>query len=104
MSFNVHYYWQGRTLADMRNYHPSQRTSAYGMLNLRLEARDFLHLNLDLAVFMRNATSNEACIPEYSGVLNSAPNGTFGVPGTSGLLQCVPLAPRMTGVQLSYRY
>ncbi len=104
VSFNVHYYWQGRTLADMRNYHPSQRTSAYGMLNLRLEARDFLHLNLDLAVFMRNATSNEACIPEYSGVLNSAPNGTFGVPGTSGLLQCVPLAPRMTGVQLSYRY
>lgn len=102
--FNVHYYWQGRTLADMRNYHPSQRTSAYGMLNLRLEFEDFLQDNVSLAVFMNNATNNEACLPEYTGVLNSAPNGTFGVPGTSGVLQCIPLPPRMTGVQLSYRY
>ncbi len=104
VSFNVHYYWQGRTLADMRNYNAAQRTSAYGMLNLRLEAHDFLHPNVDLAVFMNNATNNTACMPEYTGVLNSAPNGTFGVPNTSGVLQCIPLAPRMTGVQLSYRY
>lgn len=102
--FNVHYYWQGRTLADLRNYHPSQRTSAYGMLNLRLEFADFLKENVSLALFMNNATNNAACMPEYTGVLNSAPNGTFGVPNTSGVLQCIPLAPRMTGVQLSYRY
>jgi len=102
--FHAHYYWQGRTLADMRNYHPSQRTSAYGMLNLRLEFEDFLRPGVGLAVFMNNATNNEACLPEYTGVLNSAPNGTFGVPNTSGVLQCIPLPPRMTGVQLSYRY
>ena len=88
----------------MRNYNAAQRTSAYGMLNLRLEAKDILHPNLDLAVFMNNATGNKACMPEYTGVLNSAPNGTFGVPNTSGVLQCIPLAPRMTGMQLSYRY
>jgi iron complex outermembrane receptor protein len=104
VSFNLHYYWQGRYLADMRNYNAAQRTSAYGMLNLRLEAKDFVQPNLDLAVFMNNATGNKACMPEYTGVLNSAPNGTFGVPNTSGVLQCIPLAPRMTGLQLSYRY
>jgi iron complex outermembrane receptor protein len=104
VSFNLHYYWQSRFLADMRNYNPAQRTSAYGMLNLRLEFRDFLRPNTDLAFFMNNVANTEACLPEFTGVLNSAPNGTFGVPNTSGLLQCVPLPPRMTGVQLSYRY
>ena len=88
----------------MRNYNPAQRTFAYGLLNLRLEFRDFLKRNVDLAFYANNVAGTEACLPEFTGVLNSAPNGTFGVPNTSGLLQCVPLPPRMTGVQLSYRY
>ena len=41
---------------------------------------------------------------DITGVLNSAPNGTFGTPGTSGLLQCIPLPPRMTGVTLGYKF
>ncbi|HJR57295.1 MAG TPA: TonB-dependent receptor [Rhizomicrobium sp.] len=101
---NFHYYWQSRFLADMRNYHSSMRTSPYGMLNFRLAFEDFLQPNTNLAFFVNNVTNTKACLPEFTGVLNSAPNGTFGVPNTSGLLQCIPLAPRMTGLQLSYRY
>jgi hypothetical protein len=60
--------------------------------------------NLELAVFANNIADTEACQPEFTGVLNSAPNGTFGVPNTSGLLQCIPLAPRMVGMQLTARF
>jgi hypothetical protein len=102
--FTAHYYWQSRYLADMRNYNPAQRTFAYGLLNFRVEFTDFAHSNADLAVFMNNAANTQACLPEYTGVLNSAPNGTFGTPGTSGLLQCIPLPPRMTGVTLGYKF
>ncbi len=104
VNFTAHYYWQSRTLADLRNYNPAQRTFAYGMLNLRLEFKDILKKNLDLAMFVNNVADTQACLPEYTGVLNSAPNGTFGTPNTSGLLQCVPLAPRMAGVQLTYKF
>ena len=31
-------------------------------------------------------------------------NGTFGTPNTSGVLQCIPLAPRMTGVTATYKF
>jgi iron complex outermembrane receptor protein len=102
--FTAHYYWQSRYLADLRNYDPAQRTSAYGLLNFRLSLTNVFHNDADLAVFMNNVANTEACLPEYNGVLNSAPNGTFGTPNTSGLLQCVPLAPRMTGIQLTYNY
>ncbi len=74
------------------------------MLNFRLEFEDFLQPNTNLSFFVNNVTNTKACLPEFTGVLNSAPNGTFGVPNTSGLLQCVPLAPRMAVPQLSYRY
>jgi iron complex outermembrane receptor protein len=102
--FTAHYYWQSRYLADMRNYNPVQRTFAYGLLNFRVESTDFLHSNADLAIFMNNVANTQACLPEYTGVLNSAPNGTFGTPGTSGLLQCIPLPPRMTGATLGYKF
>ena len=102
--FTAHYYWQSRYLADLRPYNPSQRTFAYGLLNFRLEFTDVGHTNADLAVFMNNVADTQACLPEYTGVLNSAPNGTFGSPGTSGILQCIPLAPRMTGVTLGYKF
>ncbi len=99
-----HYYWQSRYLADLRNYNPSQRTFAYGLFNMRLSFSDFLHSKADLSLFMNNVANTQACLPEYNGVLNSAPNGTFGTPNTSGLLQCIPLAPRMTGIQLTYHF
>jgi hypothetical protein len=37
-------------------------------------------------------------------VLNSAPNGSFNTPGTSGVLQCIPLTPRESGLSLEYRF
>jgi iron complex outermembrane receptor protein len=104
MLFTAHYYWQSRYLADLRAFNPLQRTFAYGLLNFRLEFTDIGHTKADLAVFMNNAANTQACLPEYNGVLNSAPNGTFGSPNTSGVLQCIPLAPRMTGVTLGYKF
>lgn len=101
---SAHYYWQSRYLADMRTFHPSQRSFAYGMLNMRIGFTDFGHSGADLTFFMNNVANTEACLPEYNGVLNSAPNGTFGVANTSGVLQCVPLPPRMSGVQLQYKF
>jgi iron complex outermembrane receptor protein len=102
--FTAHYYWQSRYLADLRTYNASQRTFAYGLLNFRAEATDIGHTGADLAVWMNNVANTEACLPEYNGALNSAPNGTFGVANTSGVLQCVPLPPRMTGLTLTYKY
>lgn len=102
--FTAHYYWQSRYLADMRAFNPAQRTFAYGLLNFRLEFTDIGHSKADLALFMNNVANTEACLPEYNGVLNSAPNGTFGVANTSGLLQCIPLPPRMTGITLGYKF
>ena len=101
--FTAHYYWQSRYLADLRDYNPASAL-AYGLLNFRLEFNNLAHSNADLAVFMNNVANTQACLPEYTGVLNSAPNGTFGTAGTSGLLQCIPLPPRMTGVTLGYKF
>ena len=78
-------------------YNPSQRTFAYGLLNFRLDFTDVGTANADLALFMNNVANTQACLPEYNGVLNSAPNGTFGTPGTSGVLQCIPLAAAHDG-------
>ena len=102
--FTAHYYWQSRYLADLRAYNPSQRTFAYGLLNVRLDFTNVAKTGTDLAFFMNNVANTPACLPEYNGVLNSAPNGTFGVPNTSGVLQCIPLAPRMTGVTATYKF
>ena len=74
------------------------------MLNLQLMLAGIGRSDADLSLFVNNATNQKACGPEYVGVLNSAPNATFGVAGTSGVLQCVPLAPRMAGVQAIYRF
>ena len=102
--FTAHYYWQSRYLADLRAYNSVQRTSPYGLLNFRLEFTDVGHSNANVALFMNNVANTEACLPEYNGVLNSAPNGTFGRPDTSGVLQCIPLPPRMTGITLGYKF
>ncbi len=102
--FTVHYYWQSRYLADLRAFNPSQRTFAYGMLNVRLDFTDVGKSGTDVAFFMNNVANTQACLPEYNGVLNSAPNGTFGTPNTSGALQCIPLPPRMTGATATYRF
>ena len=53
---------------------------------------------------MTNVVNTQACLPEYNGVLNSAPNSSFGIANTSGVLQCVPLPPRMAGITLGYKF
>ncbi|MGH6827831.1 MAG: TonB-dependent receptor domain-containing protein, partial [Rhizomicrobium sp.] len=100
----AHYYWQSRYLAELQHFNPSQETSPYGLLNLQLNLVDIGRSGADLALFVDNATNQKACVPEYQGVLNSVPNNTFGVAGTSGVLQCIPLAPRMSGIQAIYRF
>src|SRR6185312_4481382 len=104
VTLTAHYYWQSRSLANMTGFDPSQRTGAYGLLNLRLDVFNVANKKFDLAVYMNNVVNTPACMPEYNGVLNSAPNSSFGIANTAGVLQCVPLAPRMTGVQLRYRF
>jgi iron complex outermembrane receptor protein len=99
-----HYYWQSRYLANMTGFDPSQRTSSYGMFNLRAELFNIGGKNFNFAFFMNNVLNTPACQPEYNGVLNSAPNASFGIANTAGVLQCLPLPPRMYGVQLSYRF
>ena len=59
---------------------------------------------LSVAAFMTNVTNNRVCQPESQGVLGSSPQGTFGVVGTSGVLQCLPMAPRMVGTTLSFKF
>lgn len=104
LSLTGRYYWQSRYNADLRTFDPSQRTGSYGMLDLRLDVQNIAGKGIDAGVFMSNVLNTPACMPEYNGVLNSAPNSSFGVANTAGVLQCVPLPPRMTGVQVQYRF
>jgi len=106
ISVTAHYYWQSRYLADLALVAngAAQRTSPYGLLNLQVLAADLGRPGVDLTLFMHNALNQKACIPEFNGTLNSAPNGSFNTPGTSGVLQCIPLPPRMSGLSLEYRF
>lgn len=104
VTLTAHYYWQSRYLADLRTFDPSQRTSAYGFLNFRIDVLNLMDKNVDLAATMDNVLNTPACLPEYQGVLNSAPNASFGIANTAGVLQCVPLPPRMTGLSLRYKF
>lgn len=104
LTLTAHYYWQSRYLADLRGYDPSQRTGSYGMLDISADLTNVGGHGIDLGVYMTNVANTPACMPEYNGVLNSAPNSSFGIANTSGVLQCVPLAPRMAGVTLGYRF
>jgi iron complex outermembrane receptor protein len=97
-------YYQSRFEADLRSFNPMQRTSPYAMSDLRLDVINVGGKKVDLSAFVKNVFNKEACVPEPQGVLNSAPNGTFGVAGTSGALQCVPLPPRMFGVSLQVTF
>ena len=104
------WYWQSRFLADFAGFrYPDQQAAGYGMTNFRVDVENIADTKLSLAAFVTNAFDKKACQPESgstggggAGVLNSAPNATFGVPGTSGVLQCVPLPPRMFGFTAKY--
>ena len=97
-------YWQSRYEYDPRPYNPVQQTSSYTFVNLRLDIAGIAGRKADFSVFATNVFNEKACLPEPQGVLSSAPQGSFGVAGTSGLLQCLPLAPRMAGASLTYKF
>ena len=88
----------------MRTFNLMQETSPHEMPEMRLEVIGLGGGNIDFSLFAKNIFNEEACIPEQQGVLNSAPNRTFGVAGTSGALQCIPLPPRMAGASLQVSY
>jgi iron complex outermembrane recepter protein len=104
MVLTAHYYWQSRYLADMRGFNPVQQTSPYGLLNLRFAVEDIDASGAELALFVNNVMKQKVCSPEFNGVLQSIPTPTFGTPGTSGIYECLPQAPRMAGVTLRYPF
>jgi iron complex outermembrane receptor protein len=112
VAVTANWYWQSKFLADFAGFQfPTQQAAGYGMTNFRVDVVDIADSKLSLAAFVTNAFDKKACQPESgttggggAGVLNSAPNATFGTPNTSGVLQCVPLAPRMFGFTLKYDF
>ena len=104
VDLSYHIYHQGRFEADLRTFNAVQRTSPYSLSDLRLDISDIAGSKVDFSAYVKNVFNKRACIPEPQGVLNSAPNGTFGVAGTSGALQCIPLPPRMVGASLQARF
>jgi iron complex outermembrane receptor protein len=112
VALTANWYWQSKFLADFTGFRfPDQQAAGYGMTNFQVDVRNIAGSNLSLGAFVTNAFDKKACQPESgttggggAGVLNSAPNATFGVAGTSGVLQCVPLAPRMFGFTARYKF
>ncbi len=112
VALTANWYWQSKFLADFTGFQfPAQQAAGYGMTNFRVDVENIAATNLSLAAFVTNAFDKKACQPESgttggggAGVLNSAPNATFGVANTSGVLQCVPLPPRMFGFTVRYAF
>jgi iron complex outermembrane recepter protein len=104
VSLSYHIHDHSRFEADMRTFNPMQQTSPHEMSAMRLEIIVLGGGNIDFSLFAKNIFNEEACVPEQQGVLNSVPNGTFGVAGTSGALQCIPLPPRMAGASLQVSF
>jgi iron complex outermembrane receptor protein len=110
VALTANWYWQSRFLADFTGFrYPDQQAAGYGMTNFRVDVENIAGSKISLAAFVTNAFDKKACQPESgstggggAGVLNSAPNATFGVAGASGVLQCVPLPPRMFGFTAKY--
>ena len=93
-----------REIHRVARTHHAQSVRTRILDELRIDVVNIADKNVDLALTMNNALNTPACLPEYNGVLGSAPQGTFGIVNTSGVLQCVPLAPRMSGITLKYRF
>ena len=104
VELSYHIYHQSKLEADLRSFNAAQQTSAYSLSDLRLDIIGLAGRKIDIGLFVKNVFNKQACIPEPQGVLNSAPNATFGVAGTSGVLQCVPLPPRMYGASLRFGF
>ncbi len=97
-------YWQSANQASLSGYNAIQQMKGYALSNLRFDVFDLGRTRIDLSAYVTNVFDSKICVPEPQGVLNSAPNATFGVAATSGVLQCMPMAPRMSGVTMAYTF
>jgi iron complex outermembrane receptor protein len=104
VDLSYHAYYQSRFEADLRSFNPVQQTSGYALSDIRVDVINIGGRNIDFSAFVTNLFDTHACVPEVQGVLNSAPNATYGVAGTSGVLQCLPLPPRMAGASLKFTF
>ena len=102
--FSWHMYWQSNNEASLVGYNQSELMKGYSMSNARFDVLNIEKKGIDFGAYVTNVFNKEACIPESQGVLNSAPNATYGVAGTSGVLQCIPAPPRMYGLRLAYSF
>lgn len=103
-------YTQSNYRTVLAGYHPSQKVLGYTLANARLAVRNIARSGADISASVSNLFNKKACLAEPggtgggAGVLASTPNATFGVPGASGITQCVPLPPRMVAVTLRYGF
>ena len=112
VSLTANAYYQGRFKTRMTNYHPSQQVRGYALANVGLNVDDVAATRVAIAATVSNLFNRKACLAEPggtgagggAGVLTSTPNATFGTPNTSGLVQCVPLPPRMFAVTMRYTF
>jgi iron complex outermembrane receptor protein len=105
-------YYQSDYKTDLTGYNPAQKTKGYALANLRLSFDEIKGQPVNLSATVTNIFNTQACLAEPggtgagggAGVLTSTPNATFGTPNTSGIIQCVPLPPRMFAVTMKYTF
>ena len=108
LTYNI--YWQGDYKTDLAIYNPSQKVKGYAISGMRLAIDNVAKSSVSISGTISNLFNRKACQGEPgaasggSGVIGTTPNSTFGVPGTSGLLQCVPLPPRMLAATVRYTF
>lgn len=108
LTYNI--YWQSDYLTDMTVYHPLQKVKGYAMSGLRVGVQNIAETGVSVSGTVSNLFNRKACQGEPggtsggAGVIGSTPNSTFGVPGSSGIVQCVPLPPRMMTATVRYTF
>ena len=102
LTYNIYYQSNFRT--DMTSYNALQKVKGYALSNVRVGVQNIADTNVTLSAMVSNVMNRKVCLAEPggtsggSGVYGSTPNSTFGVVGSSGIVQCIPLAPRMFAV------
>lgn len=112
IALTANVYYQGDFRTELEGFNPRQKVKGYALTDLRLNVRNIAGKNVDLSGYLSNVFNKKACLGEPggtgagggAGVLTSTPNFTFGVPNTYGLIQCVPLPPRMFAATLRYNF
>jgi len=110
ISFTYNIYWQSDFKTDLAIYNALQKVKGYAMSGLRIGVQNIADTGVSVSGTVSNLFNRRACQGEPggtsggAGVIGSTPNSTFGVPGTSGLVQCVPLPPRMIAATVRYAF